>query len=68
MSAISWVSHKQVVLALYSTESEFIAAAEAYAELLLLKKWMKDFGTEEESSRDLREEKQSCIKLVQREK
>ncbi len=63
-NVIHWMSRKQKVVALSSTEAEVIALCSAACELIFLKKVMEDLGTVIEQPISLFEDNQSAIKVI----
>ena len=62
-TTISWISKLQKVVALSTTEAEYVAATEASKEVIWLQRFMKELGTKQENSR-LYNDSQSAIHLV----
>lgn len=65
---MSWASRKRSCVALSSTESEFIALAEACQEIQWIRKLLKDLGKKVDHPICIREDNQSCIRQVENEK
>lgn len=65
---ISWSSRKQTCVALSSTESEFIALAEASQEGLWIKNLLDNFGEQRNGPILIYEDNQSCLCLVDKDK
>lgn len=63
-AAISWMSQRQRIVALSTTEAEYVAAAEGAKEAIWLKKLLESMGGEGNSV-ELKMDNQSAIKLVQ---
>lgn len=60
---VCWASKKQGVVALSTTEAEYIAAAQAVCEAMWLKKLFKDIGYVIKSTIPIYEDNQGCIFL-----
>ena len=60
---ISWCSRKQAIVALSTTEAEYIAAAECCKELLYLKSLLQEL-TNQEHQVKLKVDNQSAIQLI----
>jgi hypothetical protein len=67
-SSISWSSHKQMSVALSSTEAEYVAAAYASQEAVWLRQLHNDLGEPAVGATRLYEDNQGCIKLATSEK
>ncbi|XP_055603946.1 uncharacterized protein LOC129752181 [Uranotaenia lowii] len=61
---ILWGAKKQTCVALSSTEAEYISLAQGCQELLWLRKLLLDFGESVKGPTRMKEDNQSCIKLV----
>ena len=61
--AVSWISKLQQVVALSTTEAEYVAAIEASKEMIWLQRFMEELGKKQESSR-LYSDSQSVIRLA----
>ena len=62
-STISWRSKKQPVIALSSTEAEYVALCEAAQETTWLRRLLHDIGFEQKSPTMVYEDNQGCIAL-----
>lgn len=60
---VCWATKKQGVVALSTTEAEYIAAAQAVCEAMWLKKLFKDIGYPIQSTIPIYEDNQGCIFL-----
>ena len=65
---ISWISKKQISVALSSTEAEYIAASLASQELVWLRQLLSDLHIPCIESTTLYEDNQGCIKIASNEK
>ena len=63
-AAISWRSMKQPVVALSSTEAEYVALAAAAQEVLFLRGLLGELGFRQDAATKLLEDNQSCISLA----
>ena len=61
-TAVSWISKLQQVVALSTTEAEYVAATEASKEMIWLQRFMEELGKKQENSR-LYSDSQSAIHL-----
>uniref|UniRef100_A0A5S6QNT0 Reverse transcriptase Ty1/copia-type domain-containing protein n=1 Tax=Trichuris muris TaxID=70415 RepID=A0A5S6QNT0_TRIMR len=64
-SSIVWSSKKQSVVAMSSTEAEYIAAWEACRELQWLRQLLRDMSLPQDGPTNVYEDNQSCIKVAQ---
>lgn len=62
---ISWCTRKQPIVALSTTEAEYIAAANCVKELIYLKNLLEEL-LEEKISEKLNVDNQSAIKLIEK--
>lgn len=62
--ALTWHCHKQQVVALSTTEAEYIALCEAGKELVWVKRLCKDFDIDVSTATPVYEDNQSCIKMI----
>jgi len=60
---VSWVSKKQAVVALSTTEAEYVAAAFATQELVWLRKLLQELGFQQESATVLFEDNMGAIEV-----
>src|SRR6218665_98731 len=67
-ASISWVSRKQSMVTLSSTESEYKDLTEAAQEALWMRRLLEELDQEVVKPTVLFEDNQSCIKLLQNEK
>jgi hypothetical protein len=65
---IVWASRKQTLVALSSTEAEYIALSEAAQEAVCLRRLLTDFDQQIIGPTVIYEDNQSCIKLLQDER
>jgi hypothetical protein len=65
---IVWASRKQTLVALSSTEAEYIALSEATQEAICLRRLLEDFNQQITGPTVIYEDNQSCIKLLQDER
>lgn len=63
--AISWLSKKQCVVSLSSTEAEYIALSTATQELVYLRRLLSDLGVQHDKPTVLMEDNQGTIALAQ---
>ena len=63
-AAVSWSSKRQGVVAMSTTEAEYMAAAHAAKEAIWLRQLMKDFNLEATEATVLYEDNQGCIGLA----
>ena len=49
--AVSWISKLQQVVAISTTEEEYVAATEASKEMIWLQRFMEELGKKQENSR-----------------
>ena len=61
---ISWKSKRQSVVAISSTEAEYIALAQAVQEVIWLRQLLKDLGHEIKTPTIIYEDNQACINLA----
>jgi hypothetical protein len=61
---ISWSSQKQPIIALSSTEAEYIALASAARESIWLRRFLNEIGLEQSGPSEIRVDNQSAIKLA----
>ena len=50
-TTVSWISKLQQVVALSTTEAEYVAAAEASKEMIWLQRFMEELGKKQDNSR-----------------
>ncbi|KRY12850.1 Retrovirus-related Pol polyprotein from transposon TNT 1-94 [Trichinella patagoniensis] len=62
---IAWSMKRQTIVALSTTEAEYVALAEASRELLWLRQLLNDFGVQTPDATTLYEDNQGCIRLVE---
>ena len=62
-TSVSWISKLQQVVALSTTEAEYVAATEASKEMIWLQRFMEELGKKQENSR-LYSDSQSAIHLA----
>lgn len=62
--AVDWGSHKQSVVALSSSEAEYVAAATATREVIWLRGLLKEVGMEQDAPTELRVDNQTAIAIV----
>ncbi|KRX50952.1 Retrovirus-related Pol polyprotein from transposon TNT 1-94 [Trichinella murrelli] len=62
---IAWSTKRQTIVALSTTEAEYVALAEASRELLWLRQLLNDFGVQTPDATTLYEDNQGCIRLVE---
>ena len=62
-TSVSWISKMQKVVALSTTEAEYVAATEASKEMIWLQRFMEELGKKHENSR-LYCDSQSAIHLA----
>lgn len=62
--ALSWNSHKQSVVALSTTEAEYIALCDTAKELTWIRRLCEDFNLDISKTTPIYEDNQSCVKLV----
>lgn len=65
---IHWKSQKQTLVALSSTEAEYIAASETCKEILWLQQLQTSFDIKDPEATTLYVDNQSCLKIIQNEK
>lgn len=65
---IDWKCRKQTLVALSSTEAEYIAASETCKEILWLQQLQRSFDIVNKESTTVFVDNQSCIKIIQNEK
>jgi hypothetical protein len=65
---IAWTSRKQTLVALSTTEAEYIALSEAAQEAVCLRRLLTDFNEQITGPTVIFEDNQSCIKLLQNER
>ncbi|KFD61464.1 hypothetical protein M514_26360 [Trichuris suis] len=63
--AVAWTSQKQSVVALSSTEAEYIAASQACREILWLRRLLDDVGIPQRDAAIIYEDNQGCIRLAE---
>jgi Reverse transcriptase (RNA-dependent DNA polymerase) len=63
---VAWASRKQKVIALSSTEAEYIAASAAVTEVLFIRQLLRDFDINITKPIIIREDNRGCIDLVNR--
>ena len=63
-AAVSWISHKQSVLADSTIEEEYVAVVEATKEIVWLRKILEDLQEKQENSTPLLIDNTSAIKLA----
>jgi hypothetical protein len=61
---ISWVSKKQSIVALSTTEAEYIATTHAAKEAIWIRKLMSELGHEQKQPTTIFEDNKSCIALA----
>lgn len=66
-STIGWKSKKQTVVAMSSTEAEFISLSKACRELIWIRRLLIDFHQPQNTATIVYEDNQSCLKLAQNE-
>ncbi|KRY38733.1 Retrovirus-related Pol polyprotein from transposon TNT 1-94 [Trichinella spiralis] len=62
---IAWSTKRQTIVALSTTEAEYVALAEASRELLWLRQLLNDFRVQTPDATTLYEDNQGCIRLVE---
>ena len=62
-TTVSWISKLQQVVALSTTEAEYVATTEASKEMIWLQRFMEELGKKQENSR-LYSDSQSAIHLA----
>ena len=62
-TTVSWISKLEQVVALSTTETEYVAATEASKEMIWLQRFMEELGKKQENSR-LYGDSQNAIHLV----
>uniref|UniRef100_A0A5S6Q3I8 Reverse transcriptase Ty1/copia-type domain-containing protein n=1 Tax=Trichuris muris TaxID=70415 RepID=A0A5S6Q3I8_TRIMR len=67
-NTVAWSSRKQSVVALSSTEAEYLAVSHACRELLWLRQLLKDLGIAVKDPTIIHEDNQACIKMVNSER
>lgn len=65
---INWSCRKQNCVSLSSTEAEYVALAELCQEIIWIKELLKDFDIQLPSPIILKEDNQSCLKIIENEK
>ena len=61
---VSWMSRRQYVVALITTEAEYISASEAFREIVWLRRMMKDIGHRCEMGTTLFVDNQGALRLT----
>lgn len=61
---MSWISKRQTVSALSSTEAELAALTEACREAIHLRRLLRELGEEQRKATVVQEDNQSCIALA----
>ena len=61
--SVSWMSKRQPVTALSSTEAEYYAASSCGQEILFLRHFLRDIGYEETAPTRLKIDNSACVKL-----
>ncbi|KFD60147.1 LOW QUALITY PROTEIN: hypothetical protein M514_27675 [Trichuris suis] len=64
-SPVAWSSRKQSLVALSSTEAEYVAASHACKELLWLRQLLDDMGLPQTAPTMVYEDNQGCIRLLE---
>lgn len=62
---IYWYSRQQPIVAVSSTEAEYVSACQATKEALWARKILRDFGAEVKAATVLWEDNQACIRLTE---
>lgn len=65
---VSWACRKQSCVSLSTCEAEYIALAETCQETIWLRRLCKDLGCEQYQPTKIKEDNQSCLKLIENQK
>nr|XP_056716096.1 uncharacterized protein LOC130486819 [Euleptes europaea] len=65
--AISWLSKKQDIIALSSTEAKYVSAAQGCQEIQWLRRLLTDLGMDTSEPTEVKKDNQSCISLAEQE-
>ena len=66
-NVVSWISRRQSMVTLSSTEAEYVALTSCMQELIWIEKILSDFGIEIKEPIVIYEDNQACIKMVDQE-